>query len=121
MQESGELRIGLRVHMAVGGNGMQRLRDQQVDIAIMQLQRGQARIIVAHVEGGAQRFVILRDFAQARRSCACGRAEAASPSGLQGMACRPPRVSGRNNSGNSGLRTTFSRNTTSTSGEKRAR
>ncbi len=41
---------------------MQRLGDQQIDVAIMQLQRGQARIIVAHVKSGAQRFIILRHF-----------------------------------------------------------
>ena len=106
--------------MPVGGNGVQRLRDQQIDVAIVQLQRGQARIIVAHVESGAQGFIILRDLAECRDL-----AFPAPPDGfgllIGGDCVQAARVSGRNSSGNSGLRTTLSRNTTSTSGEKRAR
>ena len=97
-----------------GGDGVQRFRDQQVDIAIVQLQRSQAGVIVAHVKCGAQRIVILRHLAQrghfalaARGDCFRLRSAADCAQGQ----C----VSAAQNSGSSGLRTTFTTNTTSTS------
>ena len=53
-------------------NRVQRFGNQQVDIAIVQLQRREAGGIVAHVKSGAQRIVVLRYLAQRRDSCACG-------------------------------------------------
>ena len=61
-----QLRVLVNLQMAIGPGGVQRIRNQQVDIVVMQLKGGQAGRIVFFVEGGAQRIVVLRDLAQRR-------------------------------------------------------
>ena len=45
---------------------MQRFGNQQVEIAVVQLERREARVIVADVEGSAKRIVVFGDFAERR-------------------------------------------------------
>ena len=63
-----ELGIGFQIELPVGGDGMELLGNQQVNIAIMQLQRGQAVGVPAHVECDAQRIVLGRHLAQSRHA-----------------------------------------------------
>ena len=50
--------------MAIRRDGVQSFGDQEVEIVIVRLQRSEAGGIPADVECGAQRIVILRNFAE---------------------------------------------------------
>ena len=52
------------VEAAIDGNCVQGFRNEQIDIVIVLLQGGQAGRIVADVKSGAQRIVILGEFAE---------------------------------------------------------
>ena len=46
LQESGKLRVSVGDQRAIERDGMQRFGNQQVQIAVVQLERGEARVIV---------------------------------------------------------------------------
>ena len=107
LQKRGELRIVVRVETAVRGNRVQRLGDQQVEIADSELRARRAR---------CSRRSRKRRRAADRSSAALCRAPPLSSVrprgalfGFQRIACRPACVSGRRISGSSGLRPMLSR------------
>ena len=59
-----EFRVGINLQVTIRPSGVQRVRNQQVDVVIVQLQRGQAGGIVFFIKRGAQRIVVLRNFTQ---------------------------------------------------------
>ena len=61
-----ELGIVFQIELPVGGDGVQLLGNQQVNIAIVQLQRGQAVGVPTHVECHAQWVVACGYLAQGR-------------------------------------------------------
>ena len=64
LQPLGQLGIGLDIERAVGFVGVQRFGNEQVEVFVVKLQRGEAGGIVAHIKCGAQRIIILRLFAK---------------------------------------------------------
>ena len=56
----------VKVEVAIRGDGVKSFREQEVEVVIVRLQRGEAVGIPADVECGTQWIIILRNFAELR-------------------------------------------------------